>query len=120
MTASGMSAEEVANELSTQVSEFQGEKLETPVPYSWDCDQYENLTEAQGSEDWPGDNEILKMVNRSKLTAAKQAAYQKATKKLREDYEKTPEARRKAFIAIAVQSGFSKDEAEALALQRIK
>jgi hypothetical protein len=120
LKASGMSDEDVVKELTGEIATYQEQDLPKPITYAFDPDQYENLTEAQAGEDWPGDGEILKLVNRQKLTAAKQKSYATATKKLKEDYEKTPTYRRKALVAALLAANFSKDEAEALAEQRIK
>ena len=111
----GSTDAEVAEKLSGTIEEYQGDKLPTPVSYSYDANQYENLAEAKQSEDWPGDSEILKFVNQRMVTSAKAQAYQKATKPLKEAYEKSADFKRKNLIKAAVDAGFSQAEAEAMA-----
>ena len=48
---------------SGSVDTYQGQPVSPVIAYSGEAEQYENLTEAKQSEDWPGDNEILKWIN---------------------------------------------------------
>lgn len=99
------------------VEEYQGKKLPAAIPFSGVADNYENIGELKTSEDWPNDSDILKFVNRGKVTSAKAAAYQAATKELKTAYEASDEYKRKNFIESAVAAGASVEQAEALATQ---
>lgn len=101
------------------VAEYQGKKLDTPITYNFDANQYENLTEAKESEDWLSDAEILRVINTKKKTAAKAAAYQEATAKLKADYENSTDFKRNNFVKAAMAAGFSQAEAEALAASKL-
>lgn len=98
-----------------KVEEYQGKTLESPIPYSFEFDVFDNVAEAQQSESWPSASEILKFVNGKAKTAAKAAAYQTATKALKEQYEATPEFKRANIIKAAVAAGMSQEAAESLA-----
>ena len=107
------------------VEEYQKTKLDKPIEYSGETDNYENISELKSSEDWPNDSDILKFVNGRKLTSAKAAAYQTATKALKEKYEASPEYQRKnlidAMLAMKKPDGtsmFSQAEAEAFAASK--
>lgn len=104
---------------SGKVEEYQGKKLDTAISYEFSYDVYENLADARNSEDWPGDSEILKFVNQRKFTSAKAQAYQKATKQLKEAYEASADYKRKQLISAAMLAGFTQEEAEALAAQKL-
>ena len=101
------------------VEEYQGQKQTPPISYEFTYDVFENLAEAKQSEDWPGDSEILKFVNQRRFTSQKAQAYQKATKSLKEAYEKSNDYKFKTFVSAAVNAGFSTAEAEALAKQKL-
>jgi hypothetical protein len=99
------------------VEEYAGQKLEKPIQFSGNAEQYENVAEAKSSEDWPGDSEVLKIVNRSKVTSAKASAYQKATADLKKAYEGT-DAFKLANLVKAIkvaQPNLSDAEANAMA-----
>src|SRR5690349_699806 len=97
------------------VEAYQGKTLPTPINFSGSVELYENLTEAKNSEDWLSENEILKVINTKRVTAAKAAEYQKATKKLKEDYENTWEFKRANLIKAALATEmFTQAEAEAM------
>lgn len=104
---------------SGKVEEYQGNALPTPIEYTFDYEVYENLAEAKQSENWPGDSEILKFVNQRLFTSAKAQAYQKATKPLKEAYEKSAEFKFKNLVKAAVDAGFSQEEAEAMATAKL-
>ena len=98
------------------IESYQGKTLDSPIKYSGSCEQYENLTEAKDSEDWPGDSEILKFVNTKKLTAAKAKNYQDATKDLKAAWESSPEYQRESLVKnIMTAKDIVRSEAEALA-----
>lgn len=97
------------------VEAYQGKALPTPINFSGEVTQYENLTEAQGSEDWPSANEILKIVNTKRVTSAKAAEYQKATAELKKAYEGSVDFKRNAFIKAAIAGGMNTAQAEAMA-----
>ena len=97
------------------VDTYQGQPVSPVIAYSGEAEQYENLTEAKQSEDWPGDNEILKWINTRSLTAAKAKKYQEVTKTLKENYEKSPAYLRKQFVDAALLAGMQPDAANALA-----
>lgn len=69
------------------VEAYQGKALDKPISFNGVVEVFENLTEAKGSEDWPSDNEVLKIINAKRVTAAKAAKYQTATKDLKAAYE---------------------------------
>jgi hypothetical protein len=98
-----------------EVLEYQGKKLDSPIQYDGNADSYENLSEAKGSEDWLSDNEILKVINSKKLTAAKAAKYQEVTKELKKAYEDSSDYKRKQVIDAVLLAGKSQAEAEAFA-----
>lgn len=87
-----------------QITEFMGQTLSTPIPYSWEGEHFENLTEAKGSDSWPSDNEVLKIINTKLTTAAKANAYQAALKPVREAYEQTREYKVAQFIKSATEA----------------
>ncbi len=104
------------------VEEYMGKKLATPISFSGEADNYDTVTELKASEDFPSDNEILKLVNTKKVTSAKAQAYQKATKDQKATYEASPEYQRKNLIdaMLAMKKGdgspmYSLAEAEAFA-----
>lgn len=119
LAASGLTAEEVKDKLTGTVEEYASQKLKVPVTFPFDANQYENLTEAKASEDWPSDNEILKIVNRGAVTSAKASAYQKATKDLKAAYEKSAEFKIANLVKAAMAMGFSQAEAEGLAMSKV-
>jgi len=102
-----------------QVQEYQGEKLNPPIDYSYEFSIYETLGDAQQSEDWPSPQEILKFVNAKAKTAAKASAYQAATKALKEAYEATPEFKRATIAKSLVAAGMDPAEAEKVAAKFI-
>ena len=91
----------------------------TVLPYTFEYNVYDTLTEAKASEDWPSDNEVLKWVNQTAERSAKASAYQKAVAKIKTAYEKSPEFKRAQFVKSAIAMGFGADEAEALAKSKI-
>jgi hypothetical protein len=99
------------------VEAYQGKTLDKPISFSGSTEVYENLTEARGSEDWPSDSEILKWLNTRKVTAAKAAEYQKATKNLKAEYEASPEYKRESLIKaiLAADSNKTRVQAEGIA-----
>ncbi len=102
-----------------KVEAYQGKALATPIEFGGDVEVFENLTEAKGSEDWPSDNEILKIINTKLLTSAKAKAYQEATKDLKKAYEESTEYRKDMLVKAAVAAGYTKAEAEALAATKL-
>lgn len=101
------------------VEAYQGKNLDTPIKFSGNASLYENVAEAKASEDWPGDSEVLKMVNTKKVTSAKAAEYQKATKVLKEAYEASDDYKRKNLVTAMLAAGFSQVEAEAMTSQKL-
>lgn len=81
-----------------KVEEYQGTKLATPIVFTFDADLYASIDEAKSNGDWPNEGNILKSLNKARITSAKAAAYQLATKPLKEAYEKSPAFLRKNFI----------------------
>ena len=105
------------------VMEFDGKKWDGksfPIYFSGVAATYENLAEVKASEDWPGDNDILKMVNQKKVTSAKAQDYQRIVGGFKKQYEESADFKRKTFIDGAIAMGFSQAEAEALAASKIK
>lgn len=97
------------------IESYQGKTLDNPIKFSGNVELYENTPEAKQSEDWPSENEILKVVNTKKLTAAKAAEYQKATAALKKEYEESDEFKRANLVKALMLSGKSKAEAEGIA-----
>lgn len=97
------------------VEEFQGEKQNPPIEYTYTFSKYDSLTEAKASEDWPSENEILKWVNQTAERTAKASEYQKATKSLREAYEKSDAFTYKEMVKLLLLRGKTQAEAEAIA-----
>jgi len=119
LRAEGKSEDDVRAALTGTIEKFMERKLDKPITYTFDAKQYENIAEAKASEDWPGQGDILKIVNRNKITSAKAQAYQKETVDLRKEYENGPDYKRKTLIDAAVLAGFSQAEAEALAASKL-
>lgn len=101
------------------VEAYQGKTLDKAISFSGSVEVFENLAEAKQSEDWPGDNEILKIVNAKRVTSAKAAEYQKATKELKAAYEASADYKRAQLIKAAVAAGFSQADAEGLAASKL-
>jgi len=101
------------------VEAYQGKPLTTPISFKGNVEVYSNLDEVKQSEDWPSDNEILKIVNTKLVTSAKAKAYQEATKDLKAAYEASPEFKKNNLIKAAVAAGFSQADAEALATSKL-
>lgn len=101
------------------VEAYQGKTLDKPIEFRGSVDLYENVGELKNSEDYPSDNEILKMVNQKKLTAAKASEYQNATKELKKAYEASNEFKSAQLVKAAMAAGFSQAEAEALAASKL-
>lgn len=97
------------------VSEYQGKPVVPELKFSGVADQYENIGEARGSEDWLSDAEILKAINAKKVTAGKSSAYQEVIKPLKEAYEASAEYKFNNLVKSAMAAGASKEQAEALA-----
>jgi hypothetical protein len=96
-----------------KVTDEDGKAINLPITFNGSADQYENLTEARASEDWPGDSEILKFVNSRKLAAAKSSVYQSVTKAVKAAYDKSPAKARKDFVDSALNSPKFKGIADA-------
>ena len=98
------------------VEEYQSKKLATPLTFTYDADLYSSIEEAKAAGDWPNEGNILKSINKARTTSAKAAAYQLATKPLKEAYEASDDFKRKNFIDsfLAMQPKGS-NEAENLA-----
>lgn len=101
------------------VEAYQGKNLATPISFSGKVEVYENLAEAKGGEDWPSENEILKIINTKLVTSAKAKQYQDATKDLKKAYEASSDYKRDQLIKAAVAAGFSQAEAEGLAASKL-
>lgn len=97
------------------VAEYQGKALAETIKFDGQVEVYENVAEFKGSEDYPSDGEILKMVNAKLVAGAKAKAYQDATKELKKEYENSSDFKRANLIKAAVGAGFTQAEAEALA-----
>lgn len=103
---------------SGKVEEYQGEKLNPPIEYTYEFDQYEgpgSVQEAKSSEDWMNDNDILKNVNQTKERTAKASAYQKAVADKKKEYEKSDAFTRKEMIKILLLRGKTQAQAEEIA-----
>ena len=98
-----------------KVEEYQGEKLNPPIDYTYSYSKYDNLTEARASENWPSDNEILKWVNQTQERTAKASAYQKAVADKKKVYETSDAYTRKEMVKLLVLRGKSQEEAEKIA-----
>lgn len=101
------------------VEAYQGKQLDKPIQFSGTVELFENLTEAKGSEDWPSDNEVLKIINTKRVTAAKASKYQEATKELKTQYEASSDYKKSQLVKAAMAAGFSQAEAEALAASKL-
>ena len=89
----------------TPIETFMGKSID-PISYSGSAKQYDTKEEAIAAGEWPdsADAFVLKGVNARLLASAKSAAYQAATKSLKDAYEKSPEKARKDFIESALKS----------------
>ncbi len=105
---------------SGSVEAYQGKTLPRPIDFSGSVEVYENVAEAKSSEDWPGESETLKIVNRQRVTSAKASEYQKATSDLKKDYENSQDYKVAQLVKAAVGMGFSQAEAEALAASKAR
>lgn len=102
-----------------QIDSYQGRNLADPIKYSGSVEGFSNKEEAVTATKWPGDADILEMLNGRLLTSEKAKSYQSATKALKEAYEASPDFKRKQLINAAVEAGFSPAEAEALAESKL-
>lgn len=94
------------------VSEYQGTPVSPAIKYSGAVEIFENLAELKASEEFPSDNEILKMVNNKRRTAAKQGEYQKQTADLKTKYEASEAFAQKSFMTNAKLMGLSDENAK--------
>ncbi len=101
------------------IDSYQGKKLDTPINYDGAVDQFESKAEAEAATKWPGDSEILDMLNTKVFNAAKAKVYQEKTKSLKEAYEASPEFKKNQFIKAALGVGMSQAQAEALAASNL-
>lgn len=100
---------------SGKVEVYQEKKLDTPVPYSFDYQEFETIAEVKEAGKWPNDGEILDVVNRKLLTASKAKAYQKATEDLKKTYEASDEYKKAQFLKSAsLIPGMTPARAEAM------
>ena len=99
----------------SKVREFQGEKLQPAIDYSYDWKVFEGVTEAKEAGQWPNESDVLKMVNRDSKISAKSKSYQEATKALQEAFENTPEYKRRELVKALKLSGFSDEQAGKMA-----
>lgn len=97
------------------IREYQGKPVNPPIPYSGKVELFVSPDEGKGSEEWPNDSGILKMVNQKLLAAAKASAYQTAAADLKAAYEASPEFKRANLVKALVAAGKSESEANALA-----
>lgn len=98
-----------------KIDSYQGKKLETAIEYKGSVEVFENKDEAVAATKWPGDADILELLNGKIVTAAKAKEYQDKTKALKEAYEASPEFKKNQFIKAALAMGMSQTQAEALA-----
>lgn len=101
------------------IEEYQGKKLDTPLKYSGVSNVPSDINEARGSEYWPSDGDILKMIQNKIVSNDKASEYQKQIKPLKEAYENSPEYKRKNLVSAMLEAGFSQAEAEAMAAQKL-
>lgn len=102
------------------VEEYQGRKLDKAIPYNGTVKVPETVTEAKESGLWPNDSDILTRFVKGRLvTSAKAAAYQAATKALKEEYENSADFKKAQLVKAAMAAGFSQQEAEALAASKL-
>ncbi len=104
-------------EETSKVETFDGETLKEAIEYPFRYTVFLNLEAAQKSEDWPNANAVWKQLSIDSARSAKATAYQKATAKLREAKQATPEYRLEQFIKNAVGMGMERDNAEAFVAQ---
>lgn len=104
----------------SQVKEFQGEVLKTPIDYEFSFVEYDSIDEVKSAGKWPNDAEILDVVNRKSKATAKTKAMLAATAEHRERYQSSVEYKTKEFVKAAIAMGFSPEQAEALAKQNVK
>jgi len=97
------------------VAEYQGKPVSPELKFSGSADQYENISEARGSEDWLSDAEILKAINAKKVTAAKSSAYQGVIKPLKDAYEASAEFKFDNIVKSAMAAGATREQAEGVA-----
>lgn len=98
------------------VSSFKASNGQSKVEYKVEYDVFENLAEAQASEDWPSENEILKYVNTKRKTAAVAKSYQEAVAPFKAEFDNSPAKRYKDFIDSVIKAtGKTTEEAAALA-----
>lgn len=102
------------------IDSYQGKKLDPPIKYDGDVSVFESKAEAEAATKWPGDSDILDMLNTKTFNAAKAKVYQEKTKSLKEEYEKSPEFRKAQFIKAALGMGMSQAQAEALANSQLQ
>jgi len=99
------------------VSTVLGENLDTPIAFKVSYEAYENLDECRGSEDWPSDSQILKIVNTKRANNARQAEVARLTAEKKAEIEATPEFKRKSLVKDILSSNpkLSQAKAESMA-----
>jgi|SRR5688572_21966614 len=85
-----------------KIEEFDGQKLSTPISFSYEWDSFASVQEMRDAGAWPNDADILKARNDKAQATAKAGQYQSSTKTLRElknrTYEKQQELSRQAML----------------------
>lgn len=100
---------------SGKVEVYQEKKLDTPVVYEFAYQEFETIAEVKEAGKWPNDGEILDVVNRKILTAAKAKSYQKATEDLKKVYEASDDYKKAQFLKSAMLlPGMTAARAEAM------
>lgn len=107
-------------EVSGTIEQFMGKNLDKPISFKTSADQFETPAEAREKGEWLSDGQILKAINVKLVNAARAAEYAKLTEPLREAYEKSDEYKRKNLVDSMIAAGFTADEANALADQKLK
>lgn len=92
-----------------------------PIKYAGEVEIFENVAELRAAGAFPSDADVLDMVNSKRKATAKAGAYQKAIgdNKLKEMHEKSPDFLVAGIVKNAMQLGWSKEDAEAFARQKI-
>jgi hypothetical protein len=88
-----------------QIDSYQGKSLKTPIKFDGAVDVYENVAEAKTAGAWPNELDILETINGKMVTSAKAKEYQKATKDLKEAYEKSDDFKISQFRKAAEGMG---------------
>lgn len=109
--------------IAVRIEEYQGRTdwpgFKFPIEQEAVTETFENVGELRAAGAFPSDADVLEMVNTKRKNAARAAKYQEITKGLKAAYEDSSDYKRKNLVKAMLAAGFSQDEAEAMAAQKL-